>query len=74
MKGFCDICSFEIEIETCCSGHECGCRGQPSSPPVCSEECYNIYMKNIKDEADLLKRRKIQFSREIRIDNIINKK
>lgn len=28
----------------CCSGHECGCAGLPTEPPVCSEKCYDIFM------------------------------
>lgn len=43
-KGFCDVCSFEIEVNLCCSGHECGCMGLPTEPPICSEECYDKYM------------------------------
>ena len=43
-KGFCEICSYEIEVNMCCSGHECGCMGLPTEPPVCSEKCYDILM------------------------------
>jgi len=28
----------------CCSGHECGCMGLPTEPPVCSEKCYDTFM------------------------------
>ena len=45
MNGFCEICNTPIEIITCCSGHECGCMGQPSEPPVCSSvTCYDEFM------------------------------
>ena len=43
-KGFCDVCGTEIEVNMCCSGHECGCMGLPTEPPVCSEKCYDILM------------------------------
>jgi hypothetical protein len=39
MKDNCVICGNEIEIQRCCSGHECGCMGMPTEPPVCSIEC-----------------------------------
>ena len=48
MKGSCDVCGFEIEITMCCSGNQCGCMGQPTEPPVCSEECYGVFMERIK--------------------------
>ena len=28
----------------CCSGHECGCMGLPTEPPICSEKCYDTFM------------------------------
>lgn len=43
-KGYCDVCSTEIEVTMCCSGHECGCMGLPTEPPICSEKCYDIFM------------------------------
>jgi len=48
MKGSCDICGTEIEIQMCCSGHECGCKGMPVDPPVCSNKCYDEFMKQRK--------------------------
>ena len=51
IKGFCDVCGTEIEVNMCCSGHECGCMGLPTEPPVCSEKCYDTFMsKEFKDE------------------------
>lgn len=44
-KGFCLSCGKEIEVTMCCSGHMCGCMGQPTEPPICSEECYDQYME-----------------------------
>lgn len=49
MKGFCEICSKEIEVQMCCSGFDCGCMGLPVEPPVCSNECYDKFMNKIKD-------------------------
>lgn len=46
MKGNCIICDAPIEIHMCCSGRECGCMGQPVEPPVCSDDCYDILMKD----------------------------
>ena len=43
-KGFCDVCGTEIEVNMCCSGHECGCMGLPTEPPICSEKCYDTFM------------------------------
>ncbi|MBU8573697.1 hypothetical protein [Bacillus pumilus] len=28
-----------IDIEFCCDGYECGCKGLPIHPPTCSKEC-----------------------------------
>ncbi len=38
----CLICMKPVdnyEPEYCCNGHECGCRGYPTNPCVCSREC-----------------------------------
>lgn len=51
MKGYCDICSTEIEIQICCNSYECGCQGLPVNPPVCSNDCYDKYMQKLKDQA-----------------------
>ena len=48
MKGYCEICDNEIDIKPCCSGFDCGCMGKPTEPPVCSKECYDKYMNQIK--------------------------
>lgn len=51
MKGYCDVCGTEIEVNMCCSGRECGCMGLPIDVPVCSEKCYNTFMsKEYQDE------------------------
>lgn len=36
------------EPQTCCSGRDCGCMGQPIEPIVCSEECYNNLLNKHK--------------------------
>lgn len=48
MKGNCIVCDAEIEINTCCSGRDCGCMGMPIEPPVCSDECYDELMTNFE--------------------------
>lgn len=45
VKGFCEVCGDDIEITLCCSSFDCGCRGLPIHPPVCSEKCYDILME-----------------------------
>lgn len=45
MKGYCLICQNEIEVQMCCSGRDCGCMGLPIDPPICSDECYEIWDK-----------------------------
>lgn len=46
---YCMICNKELDyvVEYCCGfpNPECGCRGLPVEPPVCSNECYDIVMK-----------------------------
>jgi len=39
------MCGTEIEVTMCCGGFQCGCQGLPTEPPVCSERCYNEFMK-----------------------------
>ncbi len=48
MNGFCEICGTEIEVRMCCNSFDCGCRGLPVDPPVCSEECYDKLMEGLK--------------------------
>lgn len=43
-QGYCEMCGREIQVNICCNGHECGCMGQPTEPPVCSEQCYDDFM------------------------------
>ena len=50
MKGYCLVCEKEIEVQMCCSGRDCGCMGQPTEPPVCSSECYDIWEDKRKKE------------------------
>ena len=45
----CEVCNKGLEDydpEYCCDGRECGCHGQPSFPPICSELCYHTSMGN----------------------------
>lgn len=38
----CIICNKPVpdyKPEYCCSGHDCGCMGQPIEPCTCSKEC-----------------------------------
>jgi len=46
MKGNCIICGTETEIKMCCSGRDCGCMGQPTEPPVCSDKCEDELYQN----------------------------
>lgn len=31
----------------CCNGYECGCRGEPCEPCVCSKECWDAIISGI---------------------------
>lgn len=42
MKWNCVVCGETVENykpEYCCSGEQCGCRGLPIEPPLCSVKC-----------------------------------
>lgn len=48
MKGNCQICEAEIEVQMCCSGRDCGCLGLPVDPPVCDNpECWAKFKEKI---------------------------
>lgn len=34
----------DYDPKMCCSGYDCGCRGMPTNPPVCSDECWEKLM------------------------------
>lgn len=39
----CIVCGKQVTDyvpQLCCDGRECGCRGLPIDPPVCSPECW----------------------------------
>lgn len=39
----CEVCGAFVpgfEYRMCCNGFECGCRGLPVEPCVCSEQCW----------------------------------
>lgn len=50
------VCGHEFEWpepQMCCDGRECGCRGLPVDPIVCSEECYNnLPFKKLEQRKD----------------------
>jgi len=51
----CLICQkpvLDYEPEYCCSGRDCGCRGQPMEPCICSSECEDAVYKHIGEEFD----------------------
>ena len=50
LQAKCEICNTPITVNLCCDGHECGCRGLPIEPPICSEECYDKLMDNINSK------------------------
>jgi len=44
----CMVCgsTFESEEPTfCCSGRDCGCLGMPIEPEICSDKCYEEFLK-----------------------------
>lgn len=48
---YCLVCHTPLppdyDPQYCCPGasNECGCMGQPTNPPVCSDECWNALLK-----------------------------
>lgn len=74
MKSSCSICDVEIEVQMCCSGHQCGCMGMPVDPPVCSEKCYDAYMNksdgwiNFEEEGEKLNESVLK-NIELKFDN-----
>ena len=49
----CEACGKFVEgfeYKMCCSGHECGCMGQPMEPCVCSQECWDKLMEGKRNE------------------------
>ena len=51
MKSNCVICNKEIDITLCCDGKDCGCRGLPIEPPVCSRKCYDKFMLESENDS-----------------------
>jgi len=48
---YCEICGefvYKFKYQMCCSGHECGCMGQPIEPCICSKECWDKLMEGKK--------------------------
>lgn len=43
----CDALVPNYIPEMCCSGEQCGCRGQPTNPCVCSDACEEALFKYI---------------------------
>lgn len=51
----CLICSKPVadadyKPEFCCNGYECGCRGVPTNPCVCSDACEDALYSGIGKE------------------------
>jgi hypothetical protein len=46
---FCMMCDKSLgpnyKPAMCCSGFDCGCRGMPTNPPICSDKCWDALMK-----------------------------
>lgn len=36
----CGIPMPEYDPKRCCDGTECGCKGLPTEPPICSRDCW----------------------------------
>jgi hypothetical protein len=39
----CDKVIEDYEPKFCCNGQDCGCLGLPIEPPLCSNECEEIF-------------------------------
>jgi hypothetical protein len=43
----CEMCGKrcpDYSPQMCCDGRECGCRGQPIEPCICSQECWDAML------------------------------
>jgi hypothetical protein len=52
VKLICRSCEIEYEgqePQTCCSGRDCGCMGQPIEPILC-DDCYVKMMESRKSQ------------------------
>ena len=49
-EWWCEICGNKIDHppQYCCNGFDCGCRGLPTGPPVCSEKCYDKFVRKVQ--------------------------
>ena len=53
-KYYCTVCEKELDgydPQMCCSSYDCGCMGQPTNPPICSEVCWDKMVEGGKNEA-----------------------
>lgn len=53
VKWICMVCKGPLGYtpQMCCDGRECGCRGLPTEPPICSEECYKKWENATPEQA-----------------------
>jgi len=54
----CVVCDVEVpdyEPEFCCNAFDCGCRGMPIEPCICSEECWDKLMNRNKSTDEVPK-------------------
>lgn len=57
MTGSCVICDKPVpnyDPMMCCSGYQCDCRGMPTNPCICSNDCWDELMKPQERKIKLL--------------------
>lgn len=67
----CQVCNKPIDDykpQICCSGFDCGCRGQNIEPPICSNECWDKLMGNNSDGYESLEKNQNLFINPFDID------
>ena len=55
----CIVCGNDLgyEPEYCCNGHDCGCQGYPTHPPICSNKCNYEFDNYNEDEFEAAMKR-----------------
>lgn len=44
--AICDKAVPDYKPQICCNAFDCGCQGKPVDPPICSNECWEKFLKD----------------------------
>ena len=64
----CEICRkplLDYEPTYCCNGIDCGCKGLPVEPAICSERCWDVLINAARNYDDNIEERRIKAGIEI---------